>query len=626
MFDLVTKVHLLSNVPFNSYKNVRMFNNTSEQITFFSKYVEKELEEQKYQRVDSNEIKVNYNAVEIANVNYIRFQNTKYGDKWFYAFVRKIDYISKNVSRVIYELDIFQTWLFDFTFKTSYIEREHSTRYIDSKPVINTLDEGLDYGSAYKIIKEDSYKSNNQDVIFLVLVLKRSPSLKMPNVSKISNSLFVTFFPIYIGSRANYPTFYVKYDGTSTSFLVRDGAEVINILTTDEDFVNTIANAYMIDDLPIDYDLVYSSSNNTINITMSNTQFNIDSYYFSKAGQTIDFPYLTSRFTLKTTTIATNKYSNFPSYEESKLLMYPYSLIEITDNRGGNFIIKAEDITGDSLIIRKAVMLGNIPKIAYLVGNYNSSLNLIDYGFINIETNDVPVLDDYTASYLQANKNTLNTSEQHAIDNANRNIKQNNTLNQFKNDNIEYQRSMSGMDTFNDIIGSASRGDLGGILNSGVNASRRSYDLQYEQSVGNLNNSFANNNLKINAEQQIAINQAKLQDINNIPPTLSGLGNNAYFDFAFNYYGLFVRYKTVKDEYATRLINYFKMFGYKVNKIGIPKLKTRTSYNYIKTTDCHITGNIPGIHLEVLKSIFNEGVTLWHTDDISNYNLENKEV
>ena len=142
----------------------------------------------------------------------------------------------------------------------------------------------------------------------------------------------------------------------------------------------------------------------------------------------------------------------------------------------------------------------------------------------------------------------------------------------------------------------------------------------------NLNNTFANHNLMINAEQQIGLTQAKLEDINNVPPTISNLGNNSLFNLGNGISGCFVVFKTIRDEYVTQLTNYFKMFGYKVNKMEIPNLKSRRSYNYIKTVDANIVGDVPNNYLNTLKGIFDKGITIWHTDDIGNYSVNNEEV
>ena len=142
----------------------------------------------------------------------------------------------------------------------------------------------------------------------------------------------------------------------------------------------------------------------------------------------------------------------------------------------------------------------------------------------------------------------------------------------------------------------------------------------------NVNNEFANRNIKINAEQQVGLTQAKIEDINNVPPTLANMGNNSLFNLGNKLTGFYVLYKTIKDEYYNQLTNYFKMFGYKVNKLEIPNTKSRKNWNYIKTVDANIIGNIPANDLSALKGIFDKGITIWHTDDVGNYALDNMEV
>lgn len=69
----------------------------------------------------------------------------------------------------------------------------------------------------------------------------------------------------------------------------------------------------------------------------------------------------------------------------------------------------------------------------------------------------------------------------------------------------------------------------------------------------------------------------------------------------------------IKKEYAQIIDDYFSMFGYKTNIVKIPNLTGRTNWNYVKTIDCNILGNIPQMDLLEIKEIFDNGVTLWHT-------------
>lgn len=67
-----------------------------------------------------------------------------------------------------------------------------------------------------------------------------------------------------------------------------------------------------------------------------------------------------------------------------------------------------------------------------------------------------------------------------------------------------------------------------------------------------------------------------------------------------------------KTEYLKTIDDFFSMFGYKVNLVKVPNLTGRQNWNYVKTIDCNITGNIPQMDLLEIKNMFDVGVTLWH--------------
>ncbi len=84
---------------------------------------------------------------------------------------------------------------------------------------------------------------------------------------------------------------------------------------------------------------------------------------------------------------------------------------------------------------------------------------------------------------------------------------------------------------------------------------------------------------------------------------------------------------SIKQEVALIIDNYFSMFGYKINRVKVPNITGRQNWNYIKTIDCNFDGDIPQTELQIIKSMFNNGVTLWHNPaNIYNYNLTNNIV
>ena len=75
----------------------------------------------------------------------------------------------------------------------------------------------------------------------------------------------------------------------------------------------------------------------------------------------------------------------------------------------------------------------------------------------------------------------------------------------------------------------------------------------------------------------------------------------------------FTAYKmSIKQEYAIILDKYMDMFGYKVNTVKAPNITGRTYWNFVKTIECNFEGDIPQPHLQIIKQMFNNGVTLWH--------------
>lgn len=122
------------NVPFDrGHTHTVRFNSKDEQYAEIyncrkgspsTSYV---LSAQSYQRYDKNTLRVQIVADNLYDCNYLMFQNTSFGDKWFYAFIDDVEYINNITSEVRYTIDVMQTYIFpyDYTLKECFIEREH---------------------------------------------------------------------------------------------------------------------------------------------------------------------------------------------------------------------------------------------------------------------------------------------------------------------------------------------------------------------------------------------------------------------------------------------------------------------------------------------------------------------
>lgn len=81
---------------------------------------------------------------------------------------------------------------------------------------------------------------------------------------------------------------------------------------------------------------------------------------------------------------------------------------------------------------------------------------------------------------------------------------------------------------------------------------------------------------------------------------------------------------SITAEFAKVIDDYFSMFGYKICRVKKPDITGRPSWNYVKTQNCSIDGKFPIDMLEKMRKIFDNGVTVWHTNDIGNYALNNE--
>lgn len=117
----------IGRVPFdNSYAHTMTFANASSQASFFSSVCTQSLEEGSYTYVRmNNSIKVAFNAERLYTYNYIMYKNRNYGDKWFYAFITGVNYVNERTTELVVELDVMQTWYFDYRLEQCFVEREH---------------------------------------------------------------------------------------------------------------------------------------------------------------------------------------------------------------------------------------------------------------------------------------------------------------------------------------------------------------------------------------------------------------------------------------------------------------------------------------------------------------------
>ena len=123
-------------------KNQLDFASYTAQYNYFNSLPSVDYDQFTYIRQDST-LRIPSNIDDIIEYNYVMYRNEAYSDKWFYAFITKMDYVSSEMTAVTIKEDSFQTWMFNIIYKNSFIEREHVT---DDTIGLHTIPEGLETG------------------------------------------------------------------------------------------------------------------------------------------------------------------------------------------------------------------------------------------------------------------------------------------------------------------------------------------------------------------------------------------------------------------------------------------------------------------------------------------------
>lgn len=616
------EVHLYKSVPFYiDYKNIRLFESTTEQSSYFASLPNTlNIENVTYTRANGS-IKVPFNRDTILEYNYMSFKNKDYGNKVFYAFITDITYVNPTTARIYFTIDEWQTWCFNLNFRESFIERKHCKRWnSDGTPVINTEAENLDIGSEYVVKAHAQYNNDLYWVCFVTSV--ENTEITIMDVPTI---LTLYYAPVYKTTNS-------VIQGYVLNNLVTGGTPAntaLNIFRNDEVLNGKLASCFIVSEPPFSY--TYSITDGYIQINSNDCML-----YSLKGEGKAPLLLANKRVSNPATTVRTfPKYGDLRGYvTESKLLMYPYSFIELIDGGGNNFIIKPEYVDDDDINIRTFTSGGLNSKQAHIVEHYRYSGVVLNYcrwelgnGIINNYHNNLTVIDDYSSAYLQGNANSIAQSVQNTLNqvNANNKIAENNfrtsvNVSAFQTlSNVARGIIGGGLESGNPTIQGVVQGGIDGLLSSFSQMARTSLEGQ---------NSVKNTELQGNVTYQNAVNSmlAKKQDIANVADNVALQGGDVYFTFQNQYNGYCLVYKQISNEYISILEGYFKKYGYSYNKLEVPNLHTRESYDYIKTIDVNILASINNESLLKIKTIFDNGVTIWHTNDIGNYALANNEI
>ena len=291
--------------------------------------------------------------------------------------------------------------------------------------------------------------------------------------------------------------------------------------------------------------------------------------------------------------IKTNsKYRNWQN--ESRLYNYPYSYALLCDHINQPFEIQYHLIPTQNMEIYAKAFISDKGMYSLFVKGYKQDTNGTMEANINSAPLDMPVSSSAYSQYSSSQKASALFNMKTQIDNARAG---------------GFQSVANGLLGVNPLSPLSA---LGAGLNIGMSAYRT--QMQIEQAIGQKS--------------------AMEKDLLNTPRAMVNSSSDIGFSLLNSNNKMeLLRYR-ITDEYLQRLGDYFAMYGYKQSKMMVVDYRNRYYYNYIKTVGANITPaswtGIPKAHLQELREIFNNGVTVWHMDregvEFLNYDYDNYEV
>ena len=279
-----------------------------------------------------------------------------------------------------------------------------------------------------------------------------------------------------------------------------------------------------------------------------------------------------------------------------KLRTYPFMYVAFNPTNGSSKVYRYEDFQNGSPVFDMYSEINQNPTVCFIPQNYRGSNG---DGMSDLATlQGYPTLGwitEYYNTWLAQNSNIINLQMER------------------EQMNYEYNVAKQKVGQIGQVvgaIGSGISGNYGATAQSGFNVGIEQASMGQTE----MNHFYNIYDMMAQKEKQAMLpNQGSLAGSN---ATLLG------YDLMDN--NIFTRY-TIKRQYAERIDKFFDMFGYMTNKIKIPNLNNRPKWNYIKTEGANILGNIPQLDLQLIKNMFDSGVTLWHdTNTFLDYSQNNR--
>lgn len=555
--------------------NQLTFADATAQYNYFSSLPKKEYDNFTYQRKDGV-IRIPELIDDIIEYNYVMYRNTAYSDKWFYGFITDMEYLNDNVTAVSIKTDVWQSWMFNLTFKPVFIDREHTN---DDRVGLNTLPEGMELGeivvnqnttdfgasvdfaqNKYWIVIDVSMVENEGDGQTLAYSWTGTSQKLHPLVNGMPSGLYHLIVGQYTagGDTKDIQMVLDVYDNAGL------GDAIENIYIVPKELIPTVHSGFV---LTSTNSLHGTPTTKSVDIALPAestlpSNMNAFDYDFDMYRYLVDYKPV-----------------------NNKLYTFPFNYFCISNNAGVTVPFHYEDFDITNFAFKRIKFRvlgalcpsGSIKAIPLDYKAQNNELSCLDYGVTGAK---YPMLAWTTDSYT-------NWLTQNSV-------------------NLDFQKEQVLRESITESISNTIQGAIEGGQSGGIKGGV----------FGGVTSAVTSAiNASSNLMQQTRSELAQKKSANITPDQARGNINAGDLVWSMKQGKFTYIPMCIRPELARCIDDYFSHYGYKTNRVKVPNITGRRNWNYVRTIGCYIEGDVPQADLQEIKSMFDRGITFWHNPE-----------
>ena len=562
-------VYLLKDIKITpNYSDTIYFASRSAQESYFTDGAKRvaTLNSQSYQRHTRGWLKVRLPIGTVAQANYMMFKNTSFENKWFYAFITDWEYVNNNTTLISFAIDDIQTWFYDCSLGDCFVEREHA---ISDAIGSNRVPEPV--GSDRVVMTERWACANMDSYDVIIQASTKNRSGEFEDIYYQQGQ----FNGLAIWRAECNDENHARIIANALDSMVGDGSYSED--ATDQQQVVSLIM------FPSTYGRNVESGGKTVPYSTNEgfaTPRTMVDHYTPRNKKLLTAPFKSLLLTNSIGASVTLDYDDFIAVSGAR--QTPAFFIAGTANGQGQMICVPYNYRGVEKNYNYKITINEFPQCGYTLDSYRawlagggdlkqqvSALQGIGNGLFSLLGMAQSVNAEYSKQW--------DRNYDYRYENYSSPVAQ-----QYADRNTKWDEA-----TAQSGVLSGAGGMLSGILNTAIDYKTTEY------------------NAKAQANIPVGMTAGNV---------MLGLRDLKFRCFDVD----------INQQDAMIIDDYFDKFGYQTNKLKVPNISHRKQWNYVKTRDCEIVGNIPASIKSSIINIFNNGITFWkHGDNIGNYSLDN---